>query len=1321
MKPLLRLTKTRRAANQATPAVPSESQVSLRPEPRGQITGFRERLRSWARDPGTRLPPHTPSPESQPGITGISTNPSGQLDSQQPVPGLSVANREASNKTESVVNIIVDNLAQAAEICEKIANVVDKAPLIGPLAALVSTILKTCKEIKDTYEHRNNLFKRIERIALDLHGTIMRMETTQYTDGSTGRLKSDIEEYVGLFKKASALLSDFDTQGKLKITVNHKDWESKLAALDRELDSFAGQFNTKRGTDIQIGQSAIRKKVDEVQVLALGKKLQEWLQSPPDMGLKHHATQKLHHEGTGTWFLDGPEFTEWRENPGSLWIEGKSGAGKSVLSSTVIEKLLASSNEAYAVGYFYFDFRKDETQLVETMLRSIILQLSKQSPQPYSTLDQQYENRKGVTPIYDNLRDVLDKLLSELGPTYIVLDALDECKEPDRLIDFISTLQNRTTSPLHLLFTSQSRTDFTAAFGTLTHILLEPATTRDDIIRFVDSELRSTKLKHWKHHIPKITATVVEKSNGMFRLAACLLIELSRRKFDQSPDIILAKLPGDLFAIYGRFLETFEVDDFHHIGRVLRWILFSTRPVTLLELEDVLAFDFHPHEHVFDPTKRGDYANTACELLEGLVTLDRVPSTESFEEPSTVDSTESGEGLSTVGLPDSETLPSMDNETKGPSQVVTLAHASVADYLMSPAFTKQYNCDLSTGPSHTLIAQTCIGYLLHFADNPLNDKTFPDYPLSLYAAKYWGHHLRLCPDREILLSSTMCLLESGSTQFVALNNLYDIDDIEWSTPDWHRKCLSPLYMCSNIGYTEGVRFLLDKGAAVDDTDNEQGYLTPLQIASGEGYKEIVCLLLEKGADVERAEGFSGKTALQYASERGHTEIVRLLLEKGADVERAKGPDATALQQASIRGHTEIVHLLLEKGANVENTGRFGSTALQQASRGGHTEIVRLLLEKGANVERGEGSGTTALQRASDGGHTEIVRLLLEKGADIENTGRFSNTALQHASWRGHTEIVRLLLENGANVERAEGVRGTTALQEASGRGHTEIIHLLLEKGPDVERAGEFGGTALQQASDGGHTEIVHLLLEKGANVETAKGFTGTTALPEASERGHTEVVRLLLEKGTDIENVGRYGGTALQFASRSTQRLFPLTRADIENTGMDATVAVRIPGGLHRDCFPPAYKGADIENTGNWMPPRCRPTSRTGNGCTVAVRIRGYTEMFLLLDKGRHREHWESDGTALQFASREGYTEIVSLLLDKGADIENTGKSDATALQFASREGYTEIVSLLLEKGADVNTHTGFYGSALDAALKSNHLDVIHLLREHGAKQGYKL
>lgn len=48
-----------------------------------------------------------------------------------------------------------------------------------------------------------------------------------------------------------------------------------------------------------------------------------WLEFPPDMKGKQHETQKLHHEGTGGWFLDGPEFKEWKDNPGFLWIKGQ--------------------------------------------------------------------------------------------------------------------------------------------------------------------------------------------------------------------------------------------------------------------------------------------------------------------------------------------------------------------------------------------------------------------------------------------------------------------------------------------------------------------------------------------------------------------------------------------------------------------------------------------------------------------------------------------------------------------------------------------------------------------------------------------------------------------------------------------------------------------------------------------------------------------------------------------------------------------------------------------------------------------------------------
>ncbi|KAF7358075.1 Arp, Ankyrin repeat protein [Mycena venus] len=931
--------------------------------------------------------PHTPatlnSPPKSPGVPATST---GKPETQE----------------SALVDNMVDNLALVADLCEKIANVVDKAPLVAPLAALVSTILKTCKEIKDTSGHRDKLFARIEQIAFDLDATVKQIEGTNDHEG-LGRLIVDIEKYVGsgfnfnvsahkfncdqsrLFKKSSALISDFDAQGKLKMAVSYKQWESKLADLDHELDSFTGRFNVNRGVDIQVGQSKIGKKVDEVQILARAKKLQEWLQSPPDMGAKHTAMQNLRHEGTGCWLLEGTQFSRWKENPGLLWIEGKSGAGKTVLSSTIIETLLAPTIQdtalPCAVAYFYFDFRTQETQLVERMLCSIILQLSKQCLDPYGTLDQHHENRKGAPPPYENLLIILDKLLSELGQIFIILDALDECNDADLLIQLISTLRARTESRVHLLFTSQSRLHFTKAFNAVAHIVLELDTTQDDIVRFVDSKLQSSKLKHWVPHTAKITRTILQKSNGMFRLAACLLIELSRCKSVGNPDIVLADLPDALFEIYDRFFETIHRHDVPNVERVLRWLVFSAKTLTLPELEDALAFDFE--EHVFDPTKREDHVGrNVCELLEGLV--------------------------------------SVDWNTSG--ALLTLAHASVAEYLISTDFKKKNLYSLDKGLSHTFVAQSCVGYLLYFADHPLNKTTFAHYPLSLYAATYWSQHLLLSHDQNILTNLTICLLESGSPQYIALNNLYDIRSHSGrpaESPDWERNGSSPLYLCSKIGYTVGVRFLL-----------------------------------AKGADINASEGnYNKDTALQVASDEGHIETVKVLLDKGAKVEKS-GYRIAALSLACQEGRTDVVRLLLENGADINAQGGGHGSPLGFACANGEIDIVRLLLENGADINAQRGSYGSPLGSACAEGHVDIVRLLLENGADINAQGELYGSPLGSACANSDVDIVCLLLENGANINAQGGFYGSP-LGSACARGRVDIVRLLLEKGVDLDKAGGY--------------------------------------------------------------------------------------------------------------------------------------------------------------------------------------------------------------------------------------------------------------------------
>ncbi|KAJ7855163.1 ankyrin repeat-containing domain protein [Mycena olivaceomarginata] len=875
--------------------------------------------------------------------------------------------------------------------------------------------------------------------------------------------------------------------------------------------------------------------MNEVQVLILKEKLEKWLEHPPNMKKRQDDTQELQHEGTGSWFLDSDQFKGWKEKPGSLWIRGDSGTGKSVLSSIVIRQLFSQRQHGTAITYFYFDFRDEKSQRVKIMLQSIILQLSAQSPNSYSALEREFESSQGQTlPTYNKLLGIFEELLSDFGHTYFILDALDECNEHQVLVQLIIRLRDWTTQSLHLLFTSQPREIFAEPFEGALLVVLTPDITHNDIQRFINSELHSLSHLTRHMHAEEIVTKVVKKSNGMFRLAALLLIEL-REAFSLNPDTILANFPGDLFGVYSRFLKRIQrPTTVFYVSAVLRWLAFSSRPVTMPQLEDALAFDFsRTSEFVYDPTRQGENADRVCKMLEGMIVVKR--------------------------------------NWWNSARTVSLAHASVEDYLQSEKFTQEYTAyDLRTGPSHRFLAQTCLGYLLQFADRPLICETQTDYLLGPYAAQEWYYHLHRSDNPALLSSLVLRLLQDGSSQYAAFNEF-----------SWRRlEFTKPLSVCSELGYTEAVCFLLQNGADPNMDDN--GY-TALRLVSTCGRLDVVHILLQSGANVNVAalesarihnhwdivqvllqkssisvvgEWISDGLAIAVqgsrlkmvqillkawtnlggaqfrhhlmvtASKRGQLNIVRLLLEHGADVNTAT-KNYNALCAASFHGHVEVIQVLLEKGAEVNAMSRRYGSPLQAASVQGHIGICQLLIEHGIEVNAAGGEYGSALQAASFEGNMEICRLLLKNGADVNAAPGEYGSALQAASLRGNVEIVKLLLENGAEVNAAGGEYGN-ALQAASFRGNVDIVELLLENGAEVNAAGGEYGNTLQAASLGGNMEICRLLLQYNANINATGGVHGS-ALQAASANGCVAVVRLLLEQGTDVNT---FGGSALKAAAR---------------------------------------------------------------------------------------------------------------------------------------------------------------------------------------------
>ena len=78
------------------------------------------------------------------------------------------------------------------------------------------------------------------------------------------------------------------------------------------------------------------------------------------------------------------------------------------------------------------------------------------------------------------------------------------------------------------------------------------------------------------------------------------------------------------------------------------------------------------------------------------------------------------------------------------------------------------------------------------------------------------------------------------------------------------------------------------------------------------------------------------------------------------------------------------------------------------------------------------------------------------------------------------------------------------------------------------------------------------------------------------------------------------------------------------------------------------------------------------------------------------------EARAITWAAFSGHTEIVELLLDRGADIDAGGTRDKTALSWAVESGRAETTALLLERGAGINVRDRDGSTPLDIARRSS-------------------
>ncbi|KAJ2990388.1 hypothetical protein NUW58_g2975 [Xylaria curta] len=564
---------------------------------------------------------------------------------------------------------------------------------------------------------------------------------------------------------------------------------------------------------------------------------------------------------------------------------------------------------------------------------------------------------------------------------------------------------------------------------------------------------------------------------------------------------------------------------------------------------------------------------------------------------------------------------------------VGLVHYTLQEYF-------QNHLELLPGNPDALVAESCLRYLSFdiFESGPCSDgsvleKRLQEYSFFRYASCHWGHHAERADSRGLGELIRRYLLDenrlASSTQVLYTNRT--------RVNGWHDRFPRRFSALHAAAYW-GLSSVLEQLANDFDVDlQDSSCATAIHYAAQNGKTQAMSLLLKKGAARNRCNN-KGQTPLALSAKSGYRCAVEALLDVGADALLEDFEGWTPLHWAIIGSHNDVVEALLNKSTTGYSQEQLNK-ALICAAETGNEDAVETLISRGADINYKDDQGSTPMDWATPEGREGVVRVLLRHGAKLNLTDNYNNSCLHWAI--SYPRIAKLLLENGCDAN-AKNNDALPPLHWSVNEGQIEATEILLKFGADVNYQDTEGVSALHAAALAEDEPIAKLLLQEGAQANL-RDIHGWTPLHAAAVRRNQGLIDLLVMKTENGELI------AQQIAAR-------LTKPD------DRSLAEHM---------------AETKSRGSDVVSGLRNAANSGK----AERI------LALLDDGADINAIDIIGgsTALSIATWLSFDDVVQLLIQQGADVNQRDRRGWTPLHIAARYGYRRIIELLVTNGADLD------------------------------------
>jgi hypothetical protein len=316
------------------------------------------------------------------------------------------------------------------------------------------------------------------------------------------------------------------------------------------------------------------------------------------------------------WILDDASFQRWRTQDASrlLWIRGDPGKGKTMMTMGVIDELsqprpshetileapVLSDNSTPLVSFFFCQSTIPALNNAVSVLRGLVYMLVKQRSsllqyvqEKYKTAGKQlFEGHNAIYAMGGILSDMLND--ASLPPTYLLVDALDECDSGrSELLRIITDASVGRRSRVKWLVTSRNIPEIERQLqldsrGVKVSLEVKASHVSKAVAGFVEYKVQ--RLVTVQRYNASLQAEVQQqlrsKAEGTFLWVSLVCKELEKVPFYRTRKV-LEELPPGLNPLYDRMMLQITAEDAEtarYCKDVLRTITLAFRPLQLEEL-----------------------------------------------------------------------------------------------------------------------------------------------------------------------------------------------------------------------------------------------------------------------------------------------------------------------------------------------------------------------------------------------------------------------------------------------------------------------------------------------------------------------------------------------------------------------------------------------------------------------------------------------------------------------------------------------------------------------------------------------------------------